>query len=144
MKMAIALICLLLVCSTAWGLEIEIEGVSHARYMTIAGVISGLFDKVQDLLLMDVSEAPIKVVVFKYDASVKREWERTTGKKCPHVAFYHFKANTVYMSRQKLRRGIVAHEFAHAVLDNYLGPTPEDEKDKREAIARWVEREIMK
>ncbi len=144
MRRAILFICLLLVCSSAFAVEIKIEGVSHEKYMAIAGEISDLFEKVQDLLFMDVSDAGIKVVVFEKDADVKREWESITGKKCENVAFYHFNSNTVYMSRQHLRRGIVAHELAHAVLANYFGSAPEEETDKREAIARWVEREILK
>ncbi len=145
MKRAVFVVLLLVLAAVpAWALDVKVEGALPGERLAITSEISGLFVKVQDLLFMDVSTAKIKVVVFRTDEQLKNKWKDLYGMACPYKAFYRFETNTVYLSRENLRSGIIAHELAHAVMANRFNGVPEDEKGKRERIARWVEEQILK
>ena len=57
-------------------------------------------------------------------------------------AFYHQKTHTIYVRSDSVTEGVLAHEMAHAILDNYQAYTLSIRA--QEIIAGYVEFEINK
>ena len=66
---------------------------------------------------------------FAYgDASIPRAW-------------YHHELNTIYINVEDLNEGILAHEMAHSIIDNYLFMRPP--RPTAEILARYVDSHLF-
>jgi hypothetical protein len=98
-----------------------------------------LFDKVEQLLEMSGKKNKVIIKLFpkKYFYAVR---DRINGKNCRFRAMYIFEQNTVYINVGDVHEGILAHEIAHAIIDNYLSVRPP--KTTSEILARHVEENL--
>jgi len=101
--------------------------------------IDVLFDKVSQLLGMYGKKHKMTINLYpkKYFYEVR---DRINGKNCRFRAMYIFEQNTIYINLEDVHEGILAHEIAHAIIDNYLSVRPP--KTTSEILARYVEENL--
>jgi len=98
-----------------------------------------LFDKVEQILGMYGHRD--KVIINLYPKSSFYEVrKRINSKNCRFRAWYIFEQNTIYINVGDVHEGILAHEIAHAIIDNYLSVRPP--KNTSEILARYVDKNL--
>jgi len=103
--------------------------------------MDALVEKVQ--LILDMRK-PIKVTVNLYpSAEALHEAYFQIYKKPEKLrAWYIFEYNTIYINVKDLKAGMLAHECAHAVVDNFLSVRPP--RASAEILARFVDSALYK
>lgn len=98
--------------------------------------VDGLFEKVQRILDM---RKPIKVNVQLYpdEVALGEAYYKIYGKRDSLRAWYIYEFNTIYLNVQNLFDGMLAHECAHAIVDNYFETRPP--RAAAEILARYVD-----
>lgn len=83
-----------------------------------------LFMRVKDILGMNIDKTDIKIRIYKNRKNVSAElcYLNSADEACK--SFYVYRYNTIYSSEQDITDSIVAHEMAHAVIDNYFSTAP--------------------
>jgi hypothetical protein len=83
-----------------------------------------VFMRVRDILGMYPDKAKIKIKIYKNRQDIKAElcYLNQADEACK--SFYTYNDNTIYASEQDLTDSIIAHEMAHAVVDNYFLTIP--------------------
>ena len=98
-----------------------------------------LFDKVEQILGMYGRRD--KIIINLYPKkSFYEVRNRINGKNCRFRAWYIFEQNTIYINVGDVHEGILAHEIAHAIIDNYLSVRPP--KNTSEILARYVDENL--
>jgi len=107
----------------------------------MASKLDALFEKVQ--LILDMRK-PFKVIVNLYpdETALQDEYFQIYKKKRKLRAWYIFEYNTIYMNVKDLSAGMLAHETAHAIVDNYLAVRPP--RATAEILARYVDGHLTK
>lgn len=101
--------------------------------------IDVLFDKVEQILGMYGHRD--KVIINLYPKrSFYEVRSRINSKNCRFRAWYIFEQNTIYINVDDVHEGILAHEIAHAIIDNYLSIRPP--KNTSEILARYVDKNL--
>ena len=101
--------------------------------------VDAICDKVVQILGM-VGKRD-KVIINLYPKKSFQEVRcRINGKNCRFRAMYIFEQNTIYINVGDMNEGILAHEIAHAVIDNYLSVRPP--KSTSEILARYVDENL--
>ncbi len=106
----------------------------------IKNKIDALFKKSQYLLDMQGFTNKIHVKVFKDKQQLENAFNRLYKKKCNVRAWYLHEKLTVYIQLGDIHEGILAHEFAHAVIDHYMIVPPPDKT--AEVLAQYVEKQL--
>jgi hypothetical protein len=99
--------------------------------------LDALFEKVQ--LILDMRK-PIKKVslrMFPDETTLHEMYFKIYKKKRALRAWYIFEYNTIYVNVQDLFPGMLAHEIAHAIVDNYMSVRPP--RATAEILARYVD-----
>jgi len=83
-----------------------------------------IFMRVRDILGMYPDNAEIKIKIYKNrrDINTELSFFNQTDEACK--SFYIYRLNTIYASEQDMTDSMIAHEMAHAVVDNYFSTTP--------------------
>ena len=63
------------------------------------------------------------------------------GDQTPPKAWYIYELNTIYVNVDDLHEGILAHEMAHSIIDNYLFVRPPE--PTAEILARYVDSHLF-
>ena len=101
--------------------------------------VDALFDKVEQIL--GIYGRRDKIIIHLYPKKGFYEVrDRINGKNCRFRAMYIFEQNTIYINVGDVHEGILAHEIAHAIIDNYLSVRPP--KITSEILARYVEKNL--
>jgi len=91
--------------------------------------------------LADLREmGKIKIYIHPDKKSLHATYYRIFKKPCPYRAWYTHKLKSIYVNIKDFRRGMLAHEMGHAVVDHYFVIRPT--KAMREALAKYVERKM--
>lgn len=103
--------------------------------------LDALFEKVQ--LILDMRK-PIKVIVNLYPSAeaLHEAYFQIYKKQAKLRAWYIFEYNTIYMNVKDLKAGMLAHECAHAIVDNFLSVRPP--RASSEILARYVDSALHK
>lgn len=101
--------------------------------------IDALFDKVEQILGMYGQRDKIMINLYP-QKSFYEVRNRINGKNCRFRAMYIFEQNTIYINVGDVHEGILAHEIAHAIIDNYLSVRPP--KTTSEILARYVDKNL--
>lgn len=107
----------------------------------LADKLDSLFEKVQ--LILDMRK-PIKVTVQLYpdEASLHEAYFLVYRKKGDLRAWYVFEYNTIFLNVQDMFEGMLAHECAHAIVDNFFDARPP--RATAEILARYVDAHLDK
>lgn len=103
--------------------------------------MDALVEKVQ--LILDMRK-PITVIVKLYPdkTALQAAYFNIYKKKREFRAWYIFEYNTIYLNVQDLFAEMLAHEIAHAIVDNYLSVRPP--RATAEILARYVGKHLNK
>lgn len=107
----------------------------------IKNKVDVLVERVETILEMFPNEVNFKIALLSSDDEVqtifKEKYERTVD----YIAFYSPKDKTIFLSVEDIDIGVLAHEFAHVILDMYYGiPTP---SKLHEILAQYVETHLQ-
>ena len=114
---------------------------NKGQHADLAGKVDTLVEKVQ--LILDMRK-PIRINVRIYsDRTALATVYFQIYKKHKNLrAWYIFEYNTIYLQVDDLFSGMLAHEVAHAVVDNYLDVRPP--RATAEILARYVDAHLNK
>ena len=103
--------------------------------------MDALVEKVQ--LILDMRK-PMDVIVKLYPdkTALQGAYFNIYKKKRELRAWYIFEYNTIYINVQDLFAEMLAHEIAHAIIDNYLSVRPP--RATAEILARYVGKHLNK
>lgn len=103
--------------------------------------LNALIEKVQ--LILDMRK-PVKVNINIYPDkdALHDAYYKIYKKKTDLRAWYIFEHNTIYVNVNDLYSGMLAHECAHAIVDNYMDVRPP--RATAEILARYVDSHLNK
>ena len=85
-----------------------------------------VFMRVRDILGMYPNKAEIKIKIHKNRQNINAELCYFSRADANCKSFYTYRFNTIYTSEQDMTDSVIAHEMAHAVVDNYFSTTPSE------------------
>ncbi|SLM29907.1 conserved exported hypothetical protein [Desulfamplus magnetovallimortis] len=103
--------------------------------------IDSLYERVQAILDMRKAMKKVSVKIYTDENALWDAYEAIYQKRKQLRAWYIFEYHTVYVNREDLNEGILAHEIAHAVIDNYLDVRPP--AATAEILARYVDMHLF-
>jgi hypothetical protein len=99
--------------------------------------VDALYEKVQEILDMRKSMEKVTIYVSYDKQELRSLYQKIYKAPCHLRAWYVYESNTVYVNADDIHEGILAHEIAHSVIDNYLLICPP--KATAEILARYVD-----
>lgn len=103
--------------------------------------VDTLFERTQSLLDMQGFITPVNVKIFKNKQQLDKAFFSVYKKKGSIRAWYTHDELTVYLQVNDLHAGILAHEFAHAVMDQFMIIPPPGKV--AEILARYVDEHLL-
>ena len=105
--------------------------------------VDTLFKRVQQILDMRKIMKKVTIKIYRNSEEIERayiEIYRRSPKQVPR-AWFRYKTNTIYVNLDDLHEGILAHEMAHSIIDNYLVVKPP--RATAEILARYVDTNLF-
>ncbi len=99
--------------------------------------IDVLVEKVENVLDMFPGGLKFKIILLPSQEDVQKIFRGKYGRGTDYVAYYSPREKTVYVSVDDVRIGVLAHELAHVILDNYFVVPPPEKI--HEVLAQFVE-----
>ncbi len=99
-----------------------------------------LFEKVQLLLDMGEEMRDVNIRVYANADELHAAYAKIFNKPGDERAWYVFKYNTVFINVQDVHDGVLAHEMAHAIIDNNLEARLP--RASAEILAQYVDRHL--
>ena len=96
-----------------------------------------LFERVQEILDMRRKMRKVAIRVYPDKTQLQEAFTAIYGKSRRLRAWYIYEYNTVYLNAGDLHERMLAHEMAHAIIDNYLTVRPPSAT--AEILARYVD-----
>jgi len=118
----------------------------HGKSVIFADEVTGKLDVlIEEVILILVQSRPAEELKFKImllpsDTDIQKIYSEKYGKGDDYIAFYSPKDNTIFISVDDLRLGILAHELAHVIINSYFYNAPT--KMIHEALAQFVEKHV--
>jgi len=109
--------------------------------------IDALYERVQEVLGMHKKVNKVTIVIY-HD---KKQLGNSYSKICSNAtlaygrspvprAFFIYSFNSIYVTSQDVHEGILAHEIAHSIVDNFLRIRPP--RRTAEILARYVDKHL--
>ncbi len=108
----------------------------------VAIKIDLLFERVQEILDMRKPFRKVAVNIYRNRNQLHDAYRKNYKGLCRLRAWYRHKDNTIYLNVRDLHEGMLAHELAHAIVDNYLLVRPP--RATAEILARYVDMHLKK
>ncbi|HDG96705.1 MAG: hypothetical protein DRG71_03835 [Deltaproteobacteria bacterium] len=99
--------------------------------------VDAVFERVQEILGMRKIMDPVIINLYKNRTQLNGAYREIYGTQCRIRAWYRFKNRTIYINVKDFHEGILAHEMAHFIIDNYLSVRPP--RATAEILARYVD-----
>ena len=113
------------------------QKIASALADTIAKKVDALFERSQEVLEMQGFTNKISVKIFNNQQQLNQAFYNLYKKECNVRAWYTHEKLTVYIQLDDLHEGMLAHEFAHAIINHYMIiPLP---GKTAEILARYVD-----
>jgi len=104
--------------------------------------IDAIYDKAQRILDMrKPQQQKLLVRVAGDNDELAATFLRIFKRKGSARAWYVYEYNTVYINVQDVNEGILAHEFAHSIIDHYLAVRPP--RASAEILATYVDKYLF-
>jgi hypothetical protein len=100
-----------------------------------------LYERVKEILGMYKGMEKVFIHVFRDQGQLHTAYYDIYGRETRLRAWYIFERNTIYINVNDLHEGILAHEMAHAIIDNYLTVRPPTAS--AEILARYVDEHLV-
>ncbi len=102
--------------------------------------IDWIVDRVKSILKMSPEKIGFKIAICPSSEAVIKAYKIVYGKDTRYKAFYAPQINTVFFSTTDMELRVVAHEFAHVIMEHYFQTSPP--KIIHELLARYAEKHI--
>ncbi|MDY6823551.1 MAG: hypothetical protein SWH68_07105 [Thermodesulfobacteriota bacterium] len=102
--------------------------------------IDVIAEQVQSVLEMRPADLHFTLNILPDAEAVRDTYVAIYGEAVDYVAFYSQSRNAVYISPDKTSLRIIAHEFGHAVVENYFEVAPPVKV--HEILAQFAERQL--
>ena len=99
--------------------------------------LDAIIERVETILDMYPGGLRFKMVLLPSANDVQKVWKNKYGRSQDYIAFYSPGDNTVYVSVDDVRVGVLAHELTHVILDHYFRVSPPGKI--HEVLAQFVE-----
>lgn len=97
---------------------------SYGIEKRIIARLESILMRTKQILAMNPSFMEIKIKVFRNRDELSQEYFRNFGSIQQYKSFYIHGLGTIYASMQDISDSVIAHEMAHAVIDNYFKVIP--------------------
>ncbi len=111
----------------------DLEGAARKR-------VDALFQRVQEILDMRKRIARPTIWVHPDEEDMARKFSSQSSRPMRIRAWYVYETNSVHINAEDIHEGILAHELAHAVIDNFLEVRPPSAT--AEILARYVDEHL--
>lgn len=103
--------------------------------------VESLVENIEMILEMFPEKLGVKIILLNSATEVQDIYRSLYGQKVSFVAFYSPRDHTIYISVADIKLKVLAHEMAHAVIDQYfvVGPAVKI----HELLANYAERQIL-
>lgn len=99
--------------------------------------LDAIIERVETILDMYPIGLKFDMVLLPSAKDVQKVWTKKYGRSQDYIAFYSPGDNTVYVSVDDVRVGVLAHELTHVILDHYFRVSPPGKI--HEVLAQFVE-----
>lgn len=99
-----------------------------------------IIERVKAILEMNPRPFDITFVLLDTDYEVRIRLKTNPQNASDYIAFYSTASKTVFLSVKDTRLAVIAHECAHAVIDQYLKVSPAAKI--HEVLAQYVEQHL--
>lgn len=99
-----------------------------------------IISRIQSVLDMSPTGLNIKVTLLDTKKQVIDSYKRIYKSDTNFIAFYSVGENNVYISIEDISLKVIAHEFGHAVVENYFDVSPP--RKIHEVLAQFAEQHI--
>lgn len=111
--------------------------------VNVKNEVDALYRRVQKILDMQKKMNKVIIKIHRNSEEMKRAFRKTYGRGRRGVprAWFRYENNTIYINLDDLHEGMLAHEMAHSIIDNYLLVKPP--RVTAEILARYVDRHLF-
>jgi hypothetical protein len=120
---------------------IPLKGSSNAESL-IKDTLDEIYLEVSDVIDIHMDDLKINLRVFPNKDYLGEVLIQFYGKKMDLPSFYLYEKNTIYISNDDLKVGMLAHEIAHALISNYFTVPPPTKV--QEILAGYAEYSLRK
>lgn len=107
---------------------------------SITRKVDALFERVQQILDMRKKMEKVIINIYPNEKQFHEAYYNITWTQCQVRAWYLFTTNTIHVNVDDIHEGILAHEMAHAIIDNYLDVRPP--RATAEILAVYVDQHL--
>jgi len=107
----------------------------------VVNKVGTLYERVKEILGMYKSMDKLVIHIYQDQEQLHTAYYKIYGRVTRLRAWYIFERNTIYIQLNDLHEGLLAHEMAHAIIDNYLTVRPPTAS--AEILARYVDEYLM-
>ena len=105
--------------------------------------IDALYERVQEILdMLKKSEKKIAIQLYPDKKRLAQAYKKIFGAELNVRAWYLYEINTIFINIDDIDEGMLAHEMAHAIIDNYL--TTRAPRAAAEILAVYVDTHLFK
>lgn len=124
-----------------WSLRRTLFGLREDETLdAVKRKVDAIYRRVQNLLGMNRRLRPVNITLHPDRNRLTNAYYSTFDKPGTVRAWYVFDDNTIHICAEDVHAGMLAHEMAHAVVDNYLMMRPP--AATAEILARFVDRNL--
>ena len=102
--------------------------------------VDALFERVQEVLGMYKKMKKVFIYIYPNKRQLHDAYFKIFNRESNLRAWYLFENNTIYLNVKDLHEGILVHEIAHSIIDNYLTVRPPTAT--AEILARYVDKHL--
>ncbi len=103
--------------------------------------LDAVYERAQDILDMRRGAGRVTIKLYHDKAQLDAAYYAMYNRKCNIRAWYIFEYNTIYISLSDVHEGMLAHEMAHSIIDNYMTVRPPSAT--AEILARYVDTHLF-
>jgi hypothetical protein len=107
---------------------------------TTAEKVDAIYKRAQEILDMKKGMRKVVINVYPDTRELQAAFTRIYQRPCRIRAWYRYLNNTIYVNAGDLNEGMLAHEMAHSIIDDYMTVRPP--RATAEILARYVDQHL--
>ena len=123
-----------------WGFKHLFSSKGSEVMANLIKKVDALNLKVQQILDMRKKMKKVTINIYRNKKQLYAAYYKIYGSSCRVRAWYIYEYNTIYINADDVNEGLLAHEMAHYVIDNYLSVRPP--RNAAEILATYVDKHL--
>jgi hypothetical protein len=107
---------------------------------SLAKKLDSLYERVQQILDMRGILKKVRINIYSDRGKLHETYLSITGQECRIRAWYMFEVNTIYINKNDVDAGMIAHEISHSIIDHYFSVRPP--KATAEILSTFVDQHL--